>query len=486
MQYKDGKYVVKTLRYRLKTSTRLTKYFNDMYSEGHIWLNAGIQARLAGLSVFDTYKIATLLSTIPRAWVRGAIVAGYEMGGCTHVKYGRKTYPIFSNKPLGKKSKGSIVYFPKCDKPFKLQKGILPPQSQSYKIVDVTNSADKERQFELHITIRQHVPERVATGVHAGVDMGGKHTLIVAKSDNTIGMLTLREKDKLRNIARIQKKMARCKLHSHKWRTLHAQLKSIYKKMGNKQRDRMRWFSKKLMKQCDRIIMEGMNLKTMTTRGEGQKAKNRMMRQSKCGEARNHIAQNSLKHNVEYVEINPCGTSKQCCICGRENTWRKSSQFRCYDCDVLMHADVNAAFNILYTFYKKVQWSKRAETAYDLYYNKAGMVLRGKIHLDPCTIPPSVNDVMAGTGCPKGGRKNPNQQRTSNGAPLNGRLPPTFVVDESQMAGCDYGKRRLLHSPTANNTSICTIISMPYQYDKSFRDGRCGCAIQRAWHCSIG
>ncbi len=436
MRYKGGKYVTKTLRYRLKTSTRLTRYFDSMYSESHIWLNAGIQARLAGLTVFDTQKIATLLRTIPITWVRGAIREGHKMEGCTHVKYGRKTYPLFSDIPLSKRSKGDTVYFPKCDKPFELQKDTLPVQSQSYKIVDVSNDADKERQFELHVVVRQHVPERVATSVHAGIDMGGKHTLIVAKSDGHIGMLTLREKDILRNIARIQKKMDRCKLHSHRWRTLHAQLKSIYKKMGNKQRDKMRWFSKKLMKQCDKIIMEGMHLRAMTTKGPGQKAKNRMMRESKCGEARNHIAQNSLKHNTEYVEIDQKYTSQQCCMCGSKNTWRESSKFRCYDCDVLIHADVNAAFNILFTFYKKVHWSKRAQAVYKL-QTKAGMVLRGKIDLGTCMIPPSANDVMAGTGCPKGGRQNPDQQRTSNGAPLDGGSPPTFVVDVSQTAGCD-------------------------------------------------
>ena len=286
MKYKDGKYVIRTLRYRLKTSSRLTKYFDSMYSESHMWLNAGIEARIAGLSVFGTNKIATLLQTIPLAWVRGAIREGHKMEGCSHVRYGRKVYPLYSNAPLGKKSKDDVVYLPRCNIPFKLQTGRLPVQSQSYKLVDVSNNTDKERQFELHVTIREDVPNRVCTGVHAGVDMGGKHTLIVGKSDGTIAMLTLREKDTLRNIARIQKRMARCKLHSHKWRGLHAQLQSIYKKMGNKQKDRLRKFSKKLMRQCDKVIMEGMNLRTMTTKGKGQKGKNRKMRQSKCGEAR--------------------------------------------------------------------------------------------------------------------------------------------------------------------------------------------------------
>ncbi len=351
MKYNGGKYVIKTVQYRLKTSARLTRYFDSMYSESHVWLNAGIKARRAGLSVFDTNKIATICQGIPQSWVHGAIKEGHKMGGCTHVKYGKKVYPLYSNMPLGKKSKGNTVYCPKCDKPFKLQKGRLPDTLQSYKIVDVTNNADRERQFELHVTIREHVPDRVCTGVHAGIDMGGKQTLVVAKSDGRIEMTTLREKDTIRNIARIQKKMSHCKLHSHKWWTLHAQLQSIYRKMGNRQTDKLRKFAKKLFAQCDKIIMEGMNLRTMTTKGPGQKNKNRLMRQFKCGEARALLAQQALQHNTEYAEIDPKYTSQQCCVYGSTNTWRDGSRFRCRECGVVQHADVNAAFNILFTFY---------------------------------------------------------------------------------------------------------------------------------------
>ena len=70
VRYKGSKFVLKTLRFRLKTNTALTIYFNFMYSESHIWLNAGIEARRAGLSVFDTNKIATICQSIPQAWVQ--------------------------------------------------------------------------------------------------------------------------------------------------------------------------------------------------------------------------------------------------------------------------------------------------------------------------------------------------------------------------------------------------------------------------------
>ena len=83
-----------------------------------------------------------------------------------------------------------------------------------------------------------------------------------------------------------------------------------------------------------------------------------------------------------------------------------------------MHADVNAAFNILFIFYA-VQWSRRAQSVYTL-QNKAGMVLRGRIHLGACTPPPSVNDLMAGTGCHKDGLFSLTDNGHLDGAPLNG------------------------------------------------------------------
>ena len=354
------------------------------------------------------------------------------------MKYGKKAYPLFSNMPLSKKSKGDTVYFPKCGVPFKLQKGKLPKTSQSYKIVDVTNHADKERQFELHVTYRKHVPTRKATGTWGGLDLNGENTVVAVMSDDTKDVLTLREKDTLRRIAKTQKQMSRCKLHSQKWKRLHALLYGICRKMGNRQMDKLRKFSKKLLKRCDKIIMEGMNLATMTKKGPGQKAKNRKMRQSKCGMAREHIAHDCLTHNVEYMEINPKNTSKQCCMCGSLNTdrfggfkvWYNNNniiheygghgrKFKCKDCGGLMHADVNAAYNILYCLVQ-VWWSKRIQSVYKL-QTKAGMVLRGQIHL-ATLMPPSVaGDMMAGTGCHQDRLDCRTDNGHLNGTPLNGK-----------------------------------------------------------------
>lgn len=89
----------------------------------------------------------------PLSMIRGAILAGIEMKDCQHLKDG-KVYPVFF---LGapKQLTGNTVIFPKSNTPFSIVRGRLPDTKTiaSYKIVDITNGADRQhghRQFELH------------------------------------------------------------------------------------------------------------------------------------------------------------------------------------------------------------------------------------------------------------------------------------------------------------------------------------------------
>lgn len=398
-KYKGYKHSIRTKKFRLKTSTALTKYFESIYSESHIWLNAGCLARSIGMDEFDCFKTANLVQTIPQAFARGAIHAGYEMK-CSHVDYGQHTYPLFSLRPLGKKSVGDTVYFPKCSTPFFLQKGILPDDGiQSYKIVDVTNASDRERQFELHVAVRGHVPPRKTTGVQAGVDLGGKHTAVAVLSDGSVLVLTLRERDTMRKIAKLHAQMSRCKKYSCRYNRLRGKMKSTYKKLSNRQLDKLRKFNNKLMARCDLIIIDGMNLQSMTAEGSGKTEMNKAMRQAKPGAMRQDLAERAPGKNVQYVEANPANTSKECSLCTGANTWRKGRKEKCFACDVMMHADVNGGGNMLYN-QNRVEWSKRMQNI-NKFYDKTGLVLRDRIDLSRRTLPPSAGDWVAGTGGPR-------------------------------------------------------------------------------------
>ena len=70
-----------------------------------------------------------------------------------------------------------MVWFTKSDTPFSIVRGQLPDIKTiaSYKIVDITNSADRHRghrQFELHLTVQTYIPDRKITGLTSGVDVG--------------------------------------------------------------------------------------------------------------------------------------------------------------------------------------------------------------------------------------------------------------------------------------------------------------------------
>ena len=59
------------------------------------------------------------------------------------------------------------------------------------------------------------------------------------------------------------------------------------------------------------------------------------------------------------------------------------------------------------------------------------MVLRGRMHLGTCTHTPSVNNVMAGTGCPKVGPYSSTNKGQLNGVSQNGGSPSTSVETQA-------------------------------------------------------
>ena len=105
---------------------------------------------------------------------------------------------------------------------------------------------------------------------------------------------------------------------------------------------------------------------------------------------------------------------------------------------------------------------------------KAGMVLRGKIHIATLAIPSVVGDVMAGTGHPKVGLVCPlTNKEHLNGAPLNGGSPPTSAVQQAvNLRACLWDKRcrwdssyRLITNNRMNQTAGRSSSRLGYRLD---------------------
>lgn len=80
--------------------------------------------------------------------------------------------------------------------------------------MDVTCNTDKERWFELHVTVREHIPPRQMTGMWAGGDVSDVYSAIAVQSDGIVDVLTLREMRTIRYIVKLYNRMSRCKKNS--------------------------------------------------------------------------------------------------------------------------------------------------------------------------------------------------------------------------------------------------------------------------------
>ena len=386
--------IYRTVKHRAKTNSRNTSYVESLEAESRVWLELGIMARnlnvpfTASSNPSDPYprSILTCVTVAkdmlaewenidptqyaPLSMIRGAILAGIEMKDCPHLK-DDKTYPIFF---LGapKRIENNMVWFPKSDTPFSIAKGRLPDIKTiaSYKIVDITNDADRHRgyrQFELHLTVQKEIPDRKITGLTAGVDVG-KLTAYVVLSDGTSRVLRLCNDEIHKHIRRLQSERDRCMYGSNKWNRIDARIKRQRKALHNWQLNEYRRFCKKLCVDCDLIKFENLNLVNLARKGGNRaKGRNRTLKESKAGEMRDWCTKKAPEHHTEIREVKPYNTSKQCHACQSKDTeryggfktwhnneivyenWSHDRKFKCKNCGNMTHADYNGAFNIMYS-----------------------------------------------------------------------------------------------------------------------------------------
>ncbi len=436
--------IYRTEKKRFKTNRIITAFVESLEDENRMWVELGVMARNLNVpftassnpSAIYPRSILTCVTVAkdmmaewenvnPKDYasislIRGAILAGIEMSGCQHLK-DDKTYPIFF---LGapKRIKNNTVVFPKSDIPLSIVKGVLPDIKTivSYKIVDVTNDADRargHRQFELHCTVQKHIPDRKITGLTAGVDVG-KLTAFVVLSDGTKRVLKLYNMEINKHIKKIQSERDRCMYDSNKWTKLNARMKRLRKTLYDWQLNEYRHFCKKLCVDCDIIKFENLNLVNLARKGGNRaKGKNRVLKESKAGEVRDWCTKKAPEYNTEIREVKPHNTSKQCHACQSRDTkrfggfktwhnnkiiyenWSHDRKFKCKNCGNLTHADYNGAFNIMYSLdnnynnnydYTKPN-SKRAQKASKLCI-KSGSDLRDRINPRNRTPPPVVGD----------------------------------------------------------------------------------------------
>lgn len=101
----------------------------------------------------------------------------------------------------------------------------------------------------------------------------------------------------------------------------------------------------------DVIGGEDIGPKDMTRHGGNRKRNiNRPMRENRVGEFKRKICQKSEDRNIELEDVSPKYTSQTCSVCEHVDSKLRVTRgrFICTYCGQELHADKNAAHNILY------------------------------------------------------------------------------------------------------------------------------------------
>ena len=231
--------------------------------------------------------------------------------------------------------------------------------SRSFRIVDTTPRSwrrvkPSSRIYRLYITYAMPEPERIHTGVAAGIDRGITNPTTTCKTDGKTVHFTCYDTavgfraNQLWNDG-ARRTIARRNEHSNTTRKMKRQ-REKYNRSNANARDYAEWLlAKEICYMVDTICIEDLDIEAMTRHGNaGKRGLNRGLRHIRHGEILRKVRIVAERLGIRIMEVNPKHTSQECCVCGhthKEN--RHGERFLCLACGHIDNADANASANIV-------------------------------------------------------------------------------------------------------------------------------------------
>ena len=233
---------------------------------------------------------------------------------------------------------------------------------RSFRLVEVTHrktkrTTDADRIFELHIMIRLPKPEPRHTNNMRGVDTGGKHlaATVDLKGDeaiyNTIHKIILRE---IYALISVRDRHAKGR---HKWLEIDKQIRILRRLVDGLATNTINQTINEICKDVDVVGIEILRVRDMTTHGGNRKkGMNWSMRANRVGEFLRKLVQKCIELGIILEAVPAKHTSQTCCLCGMLDPKSRVTRdlFVCTNCIREIHADINAAGNILHRAAGKV------------------------------------------------------------------------------------------------------------------------------------
>ena len=174
-----------------------------------------------------------------------------------------------------------------------------------------------------------------------GIDMGLTHFATLSTGEMVENPRWFRESEQ--KLTLLQRKRARCKWHSRRYRELTRQIRRLHERIANQRRDFQHKLSTRIVREYGFIAVEALNVKGLC--------------RSHVSKSMGDAAWSQFLHMVEYkaakagtllMPVDSNGTTQDCSGCGRPVPKTLSQrQHSCPHCGFTAPRDVNAALNIL-------------------------------------------------------------------------------------------------------------------------------------------
>ena len=225
----------------------------------------------------------------------------------------------------------------------------------SYRLVENTKKItaytnDSNRTFEIHLTLRVSKPKNTDRTKVVGIDRGVKKSIVTYDGTKTDFHRTpdncMRQKND--EITQQQRIRDGHKLHSNRWKKEDRKLESIRETVNNKKTEHERYLAKLLVMNSGVIVMERLDIGSMTKSEKWNSGLNRKIYGAGMGRMGERIKLTAENMGVKTLEIVPHYTSITCSRCNLINRNSRTVRdiFQCVYCGFLCDADKNASINI--------------------------------------------------------------------------------------------------------------------------------------------
>jgi IS605 OrfB family transposase len=211
----------------------------------------------------------------------------------------------------------------------------------------------KERNGQLIGYLCVTLPKPAVKGsVLVGVDRNETNLLVAVKETGEVffesGLkLRIWRKKHRKKVARLQRKLAECKAQHKDTRSVRRVLKRLSLRQRNFTKTYCQTIAKRFIAWVGTdAILALENLKLQQGK-KGNEALNRRLHQFPHGLLLRCLRNKAEMLGIPLLLVNPAFTSQTCSRCGNLGD-RQRHRFYCPHCGFTLHADLNAAFNILH------------------------------------------------------------------------------------------------------------------------------------------